>query len=73
MERAPEFSKRHAQWMERRIGRGFRAKSLQPPVRFVRECRAGGHSAKANVGIESGYRCRTPGVGEDGMPGRNEQ
>src|ERR1035437_4931217 len=30
-------------------------------LRECRECRAGGHSAKANVGIEvSGYRCRTP-------------
>ena len=38
------------------------------------ECRAGGHSAKANVGIgvlETDVGL--PGVGEDSMPGRNEQ
>jgi hypothetical protein len=39
------------------------------------ECRAGGHSAKANVGIEvlENIDVGLPGVGEDGMPGRNEQ
>ena len=39
------------------------------------ECRAGGHSAKANVGIEvlENIDVRLPGVGEGGMPGRNVQ
>ena len=38
------------------------------------ECRAGGHSAKANVGIEYlDIDVELPGVGEDGMPGRNVQ
>jgi hypothetical protein len=38
------------------------------------ECRAGSHSAKANVGIEVlDIDGGLPGVGEDGMPGRNEQ
>ena len=43
-------------------------------LRECRECRAGGHSAKANVGIEYlDIDVELPGVGEDGMPGRNEQ
>ena len=43
-------------------------------LRECRECRAGGHSAKANVGIEFlDIDVELPGVGEDGMPGRNEQ
>src|SRR5208283_1338740 len=39
------------------------------------ECRAGGHSAKANVGIEvlESIDVGLPGVGEGGMPGRNMQ
>ena len=39
------------------------------------ECRAGGHSAKANVGVEvlEHIDVGLPGVGEDGMPGRNVQ
>jgi hypothetical protein len=38
------------------------------------ECRAGGHSAKANVGIEVlDIDVELPGVGEDGMSGRNVQ
>ena len=43
-------------------------------LRECRECRAGGHSAKANIGIEYlDIDVELPGVGEDGMPGRNEQ
>ena len=44
-------------------------------LRECRECRAGGHSAKANVGIEvlENIDVELLGVGEDGMPGRNEQ
>src|ERR1700688_914348 len=43
-------------------------------LRECRGCRAGGHSAKANVGIEYlDIDVELPGVGEDGMPGRNEQ
>ena len=43
-------------------------------LRECRECRAGGHSAKANVGIEYlDIDVELLGVGEDGMPGRNEQ
>jgi hypothetical protein len=43
-------------------------------LRECRECRAGGHSAKATVGIEFlDIDVELPGVGEDGMPGRNEQ
>ena len=43
-------------------------------LRECRECRAGGHSAKADVGIEYlDIDVELPGVGEDGMPGRNEQ
>jgi hypothetical protein len=38
------------------------------------ECRAGGHSAKANVGIEVlDIDVGLPGVGEDGMSGGNVQ
>ena len=39
------------------------------------ECRAGGHSAKANVGIEvlENIDVGLPVVGEDGMSGRNVQ
>ena len=43
-------------------------------LREYRECRAGGQSAKANVAIEYlDIDVELPGVGEDGMPGRNEQ
>jgi hypothetical protein len=44
-------------------------------LRECRECRAGGHSAKANVGIEvlESIDVGLPGVGEDGMSGRNVQ
>src|ERR1700731_3803872 len=49
-----------------------------PPARNgwreCRESRAGGQSAKANVGIEYlDIDGELPGVGQDGMPGRNEQ
>ena len=38
------------------------------------ECRAGGQSAKVNVGIGVlDIDVGLPGVGEDSMPGRNEQ
>ena len=40
----------------------------------VSECRAGGHSVKANVGIEVlDIDVKLPGVGEDGMSGRSVQ
>ena len=43
-------------------------------LRECRECRAGGHAAKANVGIEVlDIDVELPGVGEDGMSGRNVQ
>jgi hypothetical protein len=43
-------------------------------LRECRECRAGGHSAKANVGIEVlDIDVKLPGVGEDGMSGRSVQ
>ena len=43
-------------------------------MRECRECRAGGHSAKANVGIEVlDIDVGLLGVGEGGMPGRNTQ
>ena len=43
-------------------------------LRECRECRAVGQSAKANVGVEYlDIDVELPGVGEDGMPGRNEQ
>jgi hypothetical protein len=43
-------------------------------LRECRECRAGGHSAKANVGIEVlDIDVGLLGVGEGGMPGRNTQ
>jgi hypothetical protein len=43
-------------------------------LRECRECRAGGHSAKANVGIEVlDIDVGLLGVGEGGMPGRNVQ
>ena len=50
----------------------------RPPVRNglreCRECRAGGHSAKANVGIEVlDIDVKLPGVGEGGTSGRNVQ
>src|SRR5580700_11395791 len=41
-------------------------------LREYRECRAGGQSAKANVGIEYlDIDVELPGVGEDGMSGMN--
>ena len=42
-------------------------------LRECRECRAGGHSAKANVGIEFlDIDVELPGVGEDGTSRRQD-
>ena len=55
----------------------MKPRNLPPARNGLRECwecRAGGHSAKANVGIEFlDIDVELPGVIEDGMPGGNVQ
>ena len=55
----------------------MKPRNLPPAWNGLREfweCRAGGHSAKVNVGIGVlDIDVGLPGVGEGGMPGRDEQ